>query len=452
MLLINVKHLSKDLPSVPVEDAPPAYEPTASTSYNPYSPNADYVSAELTATDVGVVKEDTTSPPSLSPPVSRPSLRYRSSDGDVTPSLPQRPSSRPARSELSLPSSVNREGDHRISRPYSTIRLSSAPLFDKSDKRGSIKSANGVTSVTLDASEIMSSFLRDLLTRQFAVEQSVEFVLKGCTDACRVYGLSLAALLQEPSIEGHTPIYWAVVKCGPGPQTTFTHELLATFLSCAAPLTETALADIRLACLENPDQELFQWIRRSRAMTPLFGAAEVLFSGAVPEDEVFVEELPGENDMFVGHFRILMFQKRMRVLKHVGLEFIARGRLWGLQVYVASAENARKMRHGAKPGAWVATISLLEGSQPAWVDSGFIVCTKDSAATRSEGNDANWLRLKSGHQLMAPPRLNSVSASFKEAFAIDCLSSDGPYVQPDGSLNIRLEASLKKHDSGCIIC
>ncbi|TFY57395.1 hypothetical protein EVJ58_g7045 [Rhodofomes roseus] len=478
MVLINVKHLSKDLPMIPgrpheLEDSPPAYEPVASTTYDPYIQHVaseptqlvqkpdTHSSAESAPADVDRKPEDTAPPSTQSLPVPGPSRGQPSSESNVSVPLPQPPPIRPARSELSLsyPSSTKRRpharrrasgSDYRSSRPHSMLRLSSA-LSDKSKERTASKSPSG-TVTPLAASEIMSGFLRDLLTRQLVVEQSAEVVLKGCTDACREYGLSLAALLQEPIVEGHTPIYWAVVKCGPGPQTSFIHELLSAFLTCAAPLTEATLSDIRHACLENPIQELFQWIRRLPAITPLIGAAEVLFSGEVPEDDVVVEELSGDKDMFVGHFRILMFQKRMRVLKHVDIEFIARGRLWCLKVYVATAEDARKMRHGIRPGAWVVTLSLLEGSQPTWVDSGFIVCNNDGTATQIEGNHANWLRLKHNHQLTAPPHSVSASSFFKDAFAVDCLSSGSPYVQSDGSLSIRLEASLRKEDTGCIIC
>lgn len=355
MLLVDVKHLSKTLPAVPVPgkaeeaiDAPPAYEPIASTSNHPYLQNLVsalaepveeselYARAEAAQPVVGNDVECTPgseSPVTPSAPAPRPSLRHlRASESDVSLAAPKPLFQRPAHSDLCLAASTSTlrlsharrrsAADFRNARPYSTVRISSAPPFDKSEKRSPSKSTSG----TLDASTIMADFLRDLLTKQFAVEQSADVVLKGCADACRVYGLALATLLQEQSIEGHTPIYWAVVKCSPGPDCTFAHELLSAFLDHAAPLTESTLSDIRHACLENPDQALFQWVRRHPAITPLFGASEVLFSGAVPEDDVRVDELPGDNDMFIAHFRVLMFQKRMRVLKHVGLEFIARGK------------------------------------------------------------------------------------------------------------------------------
>ncbi|EPT02539.1 hypothetical protein FOMPIDRAFT_82502 [Fomitopsis schrenkii] len=484
MLLVDTKHLSKALPAVPDPskarqsiDAPPAYEPVASTSDNPYLRNLvstpaevvedpeSYAPVEVTQHVVGDDAEYSSGSESpVTPTFPAPRLRQlRTSESDVFLDAPKPPFQRPTHSDLSLsassstprlsPSHARRRSatDIRKARPYSTVRLPSAPPFDKSEKRSPSKSASG-TVTPQDAGTIMAGFLRDLLSRQFAVEQSADVVLKGCADACRVYGLTLATLLQEQSIEGHTPIYWAVVKCSPDPDSTFTHELLDAFLDHAAPLAEPTLSDIRHACLENPDQGLFQWIRRHPAITPLFGASEVLFSGVVPEDDVRVEELPGDNDMFIAHFRVLMFQKRMRVLKHVGLEFIARGRLWSLQVYVATPENARKMRHSAKPGVWVVSLALLEGSQPTWVDSGFIVCKKDGTPTPAEGNRTNWMRLKSTNQLSAPPRHSTISASFKEAFSLECLSANSPYVRPDGSLEIRLEASLKQRETGCIIC
>ena len=81
------------------------------------------------------------------------------------------------------------------------------------------------------------------------------------------------------------------------------------------------------------------------------------------------------------------------------------------------------MRHGARPGAWVVSLALLEGSQPTWVDSGLIVSRKDGTPTQAEGSEPNWLRLKSVHQLTPPPRPSTLSASFKEAFSLECLSA-----------------------------
>ncbi|GAW01652.1 hypothetical protein LENED_003260 [Lentinula edodes] len=61
----------------------------------------------------------------------------------------------------------------------------------------------------------------------------------------------------------------------------------------------------------------------------------------------------------------------MRVSNEVGVEFIARGRLWRLALVVASK---RRSRHGGpSPGSWCIVLSLMENSSPTWVDSRLII-------------------------------------------------------------------------------
>ena len=150
-------------------------------------------------------------------------------------------------------------------------------------------------------------------------------ILKNCAEACVTHDLSFSAVLQEKSVEGHTPIYWAIVKRPAEPVRPTDPDLVTVLLSLAAPLSEATLSEIRLACLQTSDQVLFQRLRRVPAFSPLSGADEILLGASIPPDEIEVEDIPGDQGAFKVQFRILLFQKRMRVTKSINLEFIARG-------------------------------------------------------------------------------------------------------------------------------
>ncbi|KAF7790935.1 hypothetical protein EIP86_001894 [Pleurotus ostreatoroseus] len=148
-------------------------------------------------------------------------------------------------------------------------------------------------------------------------------ILRNCSEACESHGLEFSAILQERSVEGHTPIYWAIVKRPPQP-TASDPDLVTVLLSLAAPLTDSTMSEIRLACLQNSDQVLFQRLRRLPAFAPLTGPDEILLGATVPPDDIDVQDVAGGEGAFIARFHIPMFQKRMRITKAISLEFIAR--------------------------------------------------------------------------------------------------------------------------------
>lgn len=148
-------------------------------------------------------------------------------------------------------------------------------------------------------------------------------ILRNCSEACETHGLQFSVVLQEKSVEGHTPIYWAIVKRPPQP-TSSDPDLVSALLSLAAPLNDTTLSEIRLACLQNSDQILFQRLRRLPAFAPLSGPDEILLGGTVPPDDIGVQDVPGGEGAFIARFVVPLFQKRMRITKSIQLEFIAR--------------------------------------------------------------------------------------------------------------------------------
>ncbi|KAJ7116084.1 hypothetical protein C8R44DRAFT_628446 [Mycena epipterygia] len=267
--------------------------------------------------------------------------------------------------------------------------------------------------------------VRDLVKLQPSDHSVVAIsILKSCADACATNGLSISTLLQEKSIEGHTPLYWAIVKRpaeSPAPEDQEGTDLLTALLSLSTPLTPATTSDVRLACLLTSDQALFQRLRNSPEFSPLSATDEMLLDATSLPDDIDVENVGGEagqEGAFVVDFAIVRFQKRMLVSKAVVLDFIARGRMWRLSFNVATQEHRRP--HLPPPGAWYVSLSLLENSPPTWVDSRLLVPAPPESAMEAPSGPgfASGLfgagkprprptlsvRLKATEQLRAPGR------------------------------------------------
>lgn len=146
-------------------------------------------------------------------------------------------------------------------------------------------------------------------------------LLESCADACVSNNLSFSDILQEPSVEGHPAIYWAIVKR----QSPDDFELITSLMSYSAPLTTQTMTEVRLACLHVGDQPLFQCLWRSPEYGALSGADRMLLGVSSPPDTMDVEELPGQDGPFTARLTIMHFEKRMKVSGEVAFEFIARG-------------------------------------------------------------------------------------------------------------------------------
>lgn len=165
--------------------------------------------------------------------------------------------------------------------------------------------------------------LRDIVKQPDS--SSATSILESCVEASHSYGLSLSSVLQERCIEGHSPLYWAVINRPAMPPNPNIPDFLSALMSQAAPLSDATISDLRLACLQNSDQALFQRLKRSPAFSPVTGTEEMIFGESVTPDEIEVLNIPGDEGAFVTQFRIPMFQKRMRISQEICLEFIARG-------------------------------------------------------------------------------------------------------------------------------
>jgi len=161
------------------------------------------------------------------------------------------------------------------------------------------------------------------LVRDLVINPQSPDILDSCADACRAHGLELSALIQEPSIEDHSAIYWAIVNRR--------ESLLPSLLAHAVPLTSATISDIRLGCLVTSNETLFQALRcqrdpftKQKAPLSTSSGADTLVLGSTPADDISIRELEGEG-AFVADMRISLWQKRMRISGRVSVEFIARG-------------------------------------------------------------------------------------------------------------------------------
>ena len=214
-------------------------------------------------------------------------------------------------------------------------------------------------------------------------------LLESCADACFSNNLSFSEILQDPSLEGHPAMYWAIVK-RPSPDD---FELITSLMSYSAPLTTETMTEVRLACLHVGDQALFQCLWRSPEYGALSGSDRMLLGVTSPPDTVDVEELPGQDGPFAVRLAIVQFEKRMKVSKEIAFEFIARGashvkpscrvlewfpyspfffvwllgRIWKLRFYVTKDDQTKQ------PGPWAVMITMMEQSPPTKLDARVVI-------------------------------------------------------------------------------
>jgi len=198
---------------------------------------------------------------------------------------------------------------------------------------GPSKTAKEVRSATQE-------FLRDLLSQARPSEHEWLSLLSNCAGTCNTQGLNFSALLQEPFVEGHLPVYWAILKRPPpaaaaAARTDHTSPaskndpdaLVLAILDASLPINAASVLDARLACVTVSDNALFvRLVRRYEAFLPRTDSDKFLLRGSDAVDTVSVEEAHGSiSAAFTVRFSITQFQLRMRASKQAKIEFIARG-------------------------------------------------------------------------------------------------------------------------------
>lgn len=175
----------------------------------------------------------------------------------------------------------------------------------------------------------VESLLREIVETLGPDLRSNLAILSSCEGACEAHGLSFSDIIQEPSIEGHSPVYWAIVKRLPdgrevedkGP------DLISAFIFYATPLKDATIIEIRQACLAISDHKLFSRLKSYPGVGITYPMDRVLLGVKVPLDEIKVEESTTTDNAFVVNIVIPQFQRRMGISGAVLLEFIAQGML-----------------------------------------------------------------------------------------------------------------------------
>ncbi|KAG1786693.1 uncharacterized protein HD556DRAFT_1018698 [Suillus plorans] len=192
-------------------------------------------------------------------------------------------------------------------------------------------------------------------------------MLASYAQTCSAKNLSLSTLLQEPDIAGHTAIYWAIVN--------YRSSLLDALLKYASPLTPVTLSEMRKACLVASNQPLFHNLRLSVGLcaSGLRSATDGLLLGQRPPDDVRVEE--GPDGAFAATLDIAMWQKRMRAVGSVSVEFIVSGRIFALTFFTTDRPRPHSKSTKTKivVGPLHVSLSLLDHSLPTYVDATVVI-------------------------------------------------------------------------------
>ncbi|KAG2338326.1 hypothetical protein BDR05DRAFT_705223 [Suillus weaverae] len=218
---------------------------------------------------------------------------------------------------------------------------------------------------TKQTRQTVISLIRDLVATSTADNSAATPILASCASA--LSPSSFSALLQQPTFDGHTPIYWAILN-------RHTH-ILPDMLQHAGPLNNSCVADIRLACLASGDQLLFGKLRRGELPFLSTLRADALVLGCTSADDIDVREVDGEA-AFSASIKIRLWQKRMRVVGLVGVEFIARGRIWSLTFFSSPSPSPScgpLSTRDAGSGPWQVALSLMEHSPPTFVDARLVI-------------------------------------------------------------------------------
>ena len=178
------------------------------------------------------------------------------------------------------------------------------------------------------AKEYVQTIIENLLQGKLPSDEERASTLAECDQACEKEGLDLSTVLQEMSIEGYTPIYWAIVNRPPASEDNGVSpdSLVLGLLNVCRPLSPATLANIRVASMVASDNALLQRLFKSIPPLSHISTRDALLLGpANEEDRVDVEEKRNGTGSWVALIKIPRFRLRMRVCQSVSVEFIASG-------------------------------------------------------------------------------------------------------------------------------
>jgi hypothetical protein len=185
--------------------------------------------------------------------------------------------------------------------------------------------------ISQEVRKTVSGLIHDLVRNQTLSDTNAPCVgiLDSCREVCTANSISLSSLLQEPYIEGHCALYWAIVNRptdGSNPASLEIPPLVQALLVYSAPLAKSNIKDVRLACRHTGDQRLFQSLRMCPEMQALSEKDRLLLGVTVPPDTISIG-IPARHDApFSVEFEFAHFQKRMQVSQAATLAFVSHGK------------------------------------------------------------------------------------------------------------------------------
>ncbi|KAJ7057958.1 hypothetical protein C8F01DRAFT_1027363 [Mycena amicta] len=286
----------------------------------------------------------------------------------------------------------------------------------------------------------VTGLLHDLVRNQsIDSNESCVGILDSCSEACAQNGINMPNLLQQAYIQGHTPLYWAIVKRPADPSEAHRPSseaelppLVRALLAYSAPLTSATVTEIRLACLHTCDQWLFQCLRCSPDFPALPHKDQLLLGVQVPPDTIEIQ-VPSKHDApFTITFAFADFQKRMRVTHEVKLDFISHSRIWEI-AFIDYEHGA----WGIEAGSWAARLMLCDKSPPTNIAHATVTIQPQPAVESEEPSDEEKpLNLPMSGKLYVGGQLN---VALPDTF----LYPHNPYLEADGTFRGTLVIQLK---------
>ena len=180
-----------------------------------------------------------------------------------------------------------------------------------------------------DVREYIRSSIESLLFRGLTSDEERFSAFSNCQQACKNCGLDLSAVLQEPLIEGQTPVYWAILNRPaktPEVDDDALNALIVTLLDVCGSLNETCIESVRLACMWTSNNTLLQHLFcQFSGLSPLSMSDRMLL-GPSGGDVVNVVETRDGTGAFIAGVKIRRFRLRMNSSKIIKIEFITFGR------------------------------------------------------------------------------------------------------------------------------
>lgn len=285
------------------------------------------------------------------------------------------------------------------------------------------------------ANEIIQTRITALLQGRLPPGEDRISTLSACARACERGGLDFSTVLQETLIEGHPPIYWAIINrdVASGSRGLEPDSLIAAILAACRPLSPASLAAIRVACTMASDNVLLQEL--FRLIPPLSHISTrdaLLLSPANEEDRVDIEEKRNGTGSWVALIKIPRFRLRMRVCGSVSVEFIASGRMWIL-TFSAVTET---LPGGRTENRWYLSLQLEGQSPPTAVNATFLILGTPGA---TEDNYSDEL----ARSIQLCPPMSELSPGHDKGISVRLDDGPiGPYLLNESSLLVDSNKAL----------